>query len=577
MKTVALILFFTISVGSLNVRAQQDWFQQIVPITPDLYDIEFVNLNVGYAVGNSGKIIKTVDGGYTWTESNSGTTNTLFDCEFESELVGWVCGAGGLVLRTTNGGETWTPKVILPSDEFHAIHFFTATNGYVAGKNTSTGFAEIYYTLDGGVTFNGISPPAGLTNIKDIVFANLTTGLVLDEWGLYFTTSTGAAWSPITVSTSYALNRIEMLNATNGWMVGNNGTIFYSSTSGTSWVQQFAGIGANLYGISIVDANTIFICGDGGLVMKSINGGNNWVSQPALVTTTLKSVAAIDSSNGWACGIGPAVVRSKTDLDLELQNYNGLSTVCAEQPFPISIKVKNGGSYTVGSGTFTVLDGITQIISYDLITPIVSGETVELVLGTHSVTSNTILTINFTGDDLTANNSALAPINLYTISAHGISGPGTACVGETITMQAYGGTKYYWSNASADSSAQNQSVIFTQAENYIVTITQDNCVFVDTLTVEVGSGDCATSAFTPNGDGKNDFFYIENLPLGDNTVTIYNRWGDEIAIINNYDNSTSYWNGDDTQNKSVVEGTYFYVVKSASTGPFSEGWVQVMK
>jgi gliding motility-associated-like protein len=577
MKTFPFVLFLAFTIGSLDVRAQQDWFEQTVPVTADLYDIEFINLNVGYAVGNSGKILKTTDGGYTWAELNSGTTSTLFDCEFQSELIGWVCGAGGLVLRTSNGGETWTPKIILPSDEFHAIHFFTGTNGYVAGKNTSTGFAEIYYTLDGGVTFTGISPPAGMTNIKDVVFANLATGLVLDEWSLHYTTSTGAAWSPITISTSYALNRIEMLNATNGWMVGNNGTIFYSATSGISWVQQFAGVGANLYGLSVVDANTIYVCGDGGLVMKSVNGGSTWVTQPTLVTTTLKSIAAIDSSNAWSCGTGPVVIRSMTELDLEVQSYSGISTVCAEQPFPILLKVKNGGSYTIGSGTFTVLDGITPVLTYDLVTPIVAGETVTVDLGLHSVSSGTILTINFTGDDVTANNSALAPINLYTSSTHGISGPNTACIGETISMQAFGGTKYYWANAGTDSSAQNQSVIFTQAENYIVTITQDNCVFVDTLNVTVGSGDCSTSAFTPNGDGKNDFFYIENLPLGDNIVTIYNRWGDEIVIFQNYDNATVYWTGDDTQNNRVLEGTYFYTVESKSTGPFSEGWVQVVR
>lgn len=558
-------------------RSQADWFEQTVPVSTDLYDIEFVNINVGYAVGQAGKILKTTDGGYSWVLQTSGTSAILFDVEFETELIGWACGSGGMVLRTTDGGQTWAQTIILTNDEFHALHFFSATTGYVAGKNTSTGFAEIYYTLDGGLTFTGISPPAGLTNIKDLVFANLTTGLVLDEFGLYFTTSTGSSWSPITVSTAVAMNRIEMFNATNGWLVGNSGTIFYSSTSGTSWVSQSLGISANLYGISVVDANTIFVCGDGGLILRSMDGGDTWTTQTTLVTTNLKSISAIDSTNAWSCGVGPVIIRSKTDLDLDVSAYTGLTNVCAHQPFSVSVVVKNAGTYTIDSGTITVLDGISTVLTYNLITPIIAGQSLTIDLGMHSINSNTVLTINYSGDDITSNNSLLSPINLKSDIAHGVTGPETSCVGEVIQLQAFGGNSYYWYNAGVDSTAQNQSVVFTETKDYVVKITQANCIVHDTLRVSVGSGQCATSAFSPNSDGKNDFFFIDNLPAGGNTVTIYNRWGDALIIIQNYDNVTVFWNGDDANLKPLMEGVYFYVVESKETGPFSEGWVSLVR
>lgn len=577
MKKFAFLFFLAFTFCSVSVKSQTDWFEQTAPTATDLYDIEFVNYNVGYAVGVGGRIIKTTNGGYSWVELNSGTTQTLFDCQFETELQGWACGGGGLVLRTTNGGTTWTPHVILTANEFHAIHFFSSTSGYVAGKNTSTGQAEIYYTINGGASFTGISPPSGMTDIRDVVFANLNVGLVLDSWSVYYTTNGGTTWDASTYASTFAVNRIEMFSATSGWMVGEGGSIFFSSTGGGFWNPQTSPVTTALYGLSVVDANNVFACGQGGLIISTTNAGLTWTQHTPIVTTNLKSMSAVDASNVWAAGIASNIVRTKTDIDLEVQSYSGPSTVCTGQPFLVSVNVKNGSTYTIGSGTFTVLDGIDPVITYDLVTPLLAGQTLTLDLGYHSISANALLTINFTGDDITGNNSAIAPINLYTSNAYGVTGPSSACVGETISMQAFGGTNYYWMNAGADSSAQNQVLVFTESKGYIVKITQDNCVFVDTLSVAVASGDCATSVFTPNGDGKNDFFYIENLPVGDNTVTIYNRWGDEIAIIYNYDNSSSYWNGDDTQNNAVVEGTYFYVVEGKSTGPFSKGWVQVLK
>jgi gliding motility-associated-like protein len=64
------------------------------------------------------------------------------------------------------------------------------------------------------------------------------------------------------------------------------------------------------------------------------------------------------------------------------------------------------------------------------------------------------------------------------------------------------------------------------------------------------------SAFTPNNDGDNDFFYIGNLnKYPENNLKIYNRYGKLIYNISNYDNS---WDGNYLGN-AVPTGTYFYI------------------
>jgi photosystem II stability/assembly factor-like uncharacterized protein len=54
-------------------------------------------------VGTSGIISRTFDG-VSWTKQNSGTTNTLYSVCFVDSLSGWAVGDGGIILHTVNGG-----------------------------------------------------------------------------------------------------------------------------------------------------------------------------------------------------------------------------------------------------------------------------------------------------------------------------------------------------------------------------------------------------------------------------------------------------------------------------------------
>jgi gliding motility-associated-like protein len=67
------------------------------------------------------------------------------------------------------------------------------------------------------------------------------------------------------------------------------------------------------------------------------------------------------------------------------------------------------------------------------------------------------------------------------------------------------------------------------------------------------------NAFTPNGDGRDDTWEIDRI--GDfpgNTVTVFNRWGNEVFKITNY-NRGNEWSGKISGQPAPV-GTYYYVV-----------------
>jgi photosystem II stability/assembly factor-like uncharacterized protein len=63
-----------------------------------LFDVAFTSTLKGWAVGGNGTILKTVDGGITWTQETSGTSEDLKSISMKSDTRGWICGDGGTIL-----------------------------------------------------------------------------------------------------------------------------------------------------------------------------------------------------------------------------------------------------------------------------------------------------------------------------------------------------------------------------------------------------------------------------------------------------------------------------------------------
>lgn len=105
-----------------------------------------------------------------------------------------------------------------------------------------------------------------------------------------------------------------------------------------------------------------------------------------------------------------------------------------------------------------------------------------------------------------------------------------------------------------------------------------------TYTMSAGSGGCADSdevtvtvrppiripnAFTPNGDGRDDTWQIEFIEqFPENTVTVFNRWGNKIFSAENYSRANE-WRGDINGQPAPV-GTYYYVV--VTKGPLGRSY-----
>lgn len=72
------------------------------------------------------------------------------------------------------------------------------------------------------------------------------------------------------------------------------------------------------------------------------------------------------------------------------------------------------------------------------------------------------------------------------------------------------------------------------------------------------------NAVSGNGDSMNDFVRIESIELyPQNKFTVFNRWGDKVFQIENYDNIGNVFRGRANihGDSELVSGTYFYVLE----------------
>jgi len=79
----------------------------IEPSEPNIIGVGFVNQSTGYAGGNSGKLYKTIDGGFSWRRENTGTDlRFVASICFTNDTTGYVCGGAGKMIYTEHGGMT---------------------------------------------------------------------------------------------------------------------------------------------------------------------------------------------------------------------------------------------------------------------------------------------------------------------------------------------------------------------------------------------------------------------------------------------------------------------------------------
>ncbi|MEO6362598.1 MAG: YCF48-related protein [Caldimonas sp.] len=155
--TVAVSDFAIVAGKACSAAANGGWcWQRPLPQGDALLDYAFVNDTHGWAVGEGGTVLATVDGGTTWTAQFSGTPLSLGQVKFVSTLVGWATSENGELIKTADCGATWRRVSFGRNDSVQLLGVTDATTAWVATFN-----GEARVTTDGGDHWRQIPPPPG--------------------------------------------------------------------------------------------------------------------------------------------------------------------------------------------------------------------------------------------------------------------------------------------------------------------------------------------------------------------------------------------------------------------------------
>ncbi|MEP2669554.1 MAG: CARDB domain-containing protein [Cyclobacteriaceae bacterium] len=153
---------------------------------------------------------------------------------------------------------------------------------------------------------------------------------------------------------------------------------------------------------------------------------------------------------------------------------------------------------------------------------------------------------------------------------------------ESVTLTtASGFAGYLWSNSET-----TDQIVVTSAGTYNVKITNaEGCESEVSLPVDIIIESCSElivyNGLSANDDELNSYLQIKNIDAfpdtRSNQLKIYNRWGDLVFEIRNYDNVNSRFIGLSKNGDRLPSGTYFYILKFDSGRPGLSGYLELKR
>lgn len=253
------------------------------PVMKSLKGVSMADADTGIIVGSDGIIlrIESIDGMLTakdYTSSNPDSARKSINDVYLLPVpgrAGYAVGDSGLILRTTNHGINWdhytTTRI---SQNLHAYSYQNYDRMYAVG--------------DSGTILKSTSPkywvPKSSSDYSSYnfhtVFFDWDTGWIAGNKGKIVSTNSGGnVWINRSSGVSTTLRSIFFLDRYAfpqgiGWAVGDSGVILKTTDNGIHWSLQESGTTRNLKKVIFFDENIGVIVGDSGLILRTISGGS---------------------------------------------------------------------------------------------------------------------------------------------------------------------------------------------------------------------------------------------------------------------------------------------------------------
>ena len=278
----------------------------IVPDGDGAVCVDFVDAQNGWIGLSGGGILRTTDGGVTWTSQTTGLTSPIYQIVMIDAQTGWARSAAATALRTTDGGQHWTAMKVFPggdrtTDDLAAV---SADAAWVLYDG------RLCRTTDGGATWAQYS---GFNASDNVWFTSAATGWVTDGGSILSTTDGGETWTATYIGDNF--RDIEMFDAERGIATAANAR-YVTADGGSTWERQ-----------SMMTDAILSRWGDTqhGWVMRSYwdgsqeiqgtdDGGSTWFPQTAHDSSLRISEIDVLGESGWAAAGAKVLATQKNGL-----------------------------------------------------------------------------------------------------------------------------------------------------------------------------------------------------------------------------------------------------------------------
>ncbi|KAK3273460.1 hypothetical protein CYMTET_18296, partial [Cymbomonas tetramitiformis] len=254
--------------------------------------IVVVNSTHGWAAGDEGGMLRTIDGGETWISVESCTSNTIYDITYNNiRGYGFVVAEHGVICWSWDAGLTWTYDVMDDGSTLRSVH----------GKGSS-------------VSFPLAAGEQGTVRLYGLDLLTTGEGFIVGEEDtiLHTKVSGGAFWSVDTILTTvdddtswrlghsnianpcencprYIWRGVSFQNSLVGVVVGSYGGIIRTEDGGETWTQRASMVSA-VYGWSdntvqlmrvqfLLGSDTAYAVGFSDTILRSDDAGLFWTRQ----------------------------------------------------------------------------------------------------------------------------------------------------------------------------------------------------------------------------------------------------------------------------------------------------------
>jgi len=242
----------------------------------DYLGIQFVNPDTGWAVGDLGALIKSTDGGNSWTVSETNTTTPILKVRSYNGQIVIASGFGGLILRSTDGGETFAQVTSGVTGDLWGLQMINDTLGWACGNGNS-----LVKTTDGGLNWNTVTTPGYTSDYWWIDFMNESYGFIAANGKILRTTDGGNNWEIIQAGDSYPLFSIDVIDSLQISAAGYGGTGYgakniYSSDAGYTWINGGPITTESVNCIKYINPDTGYTVLTEVSARKTTNRGQSW-------------------------------------------------------------------------------------------------------------------------------------------------------------------------------------------------------------------------------------------------------------------------------------------------------------